>query len=52
MFTLNNALNFKLKFREHSNYHEKKTAHRYIVTAVLLKALKQRPINVESFRHS
>jgi expansin (peptidoglycan-binding protein) len=39
-------INLKLKIRKNKNYHEKSTAHWYIVTSLLLKPLKQRLTDV------
>ena len=37
---------------KNKNCHEKRTAHCYIITSLLLKPLKQRLINVTPFRLS
>jgi hypothetical protein len=42
----------QLKIRKNKCYHEKRTAHWYIFTSVLLKPLKQHLIGVSSFRPS
>ena len=41
-----------LKLMKNKDYHEKKTAHWYSVTSLFLKPLKQRLIDVTSFRLS
>jgi hypothetical protein len=48
---LKKFVNLQLKFRKNKNYHEKRTAHWYIGTSVLLKPLPQHLIDVTSFRH-
>ena len=44
--------NLKLKFRKNKSYHQRWTAHWYIVTSVLLKPLKHCLIDTTSFRLS
>jgi len=44
--------NVKLKFIKNKSYHQKWTAHWYIVTSALLKPLKHRPIDTTSFNLS
>ena len=44
--------NLKLKFRKNKSYHQKQTAHWYIVTSLMLKPLKRRLIDTTSFRLS
>jgi len=43
-------VNLQLKFRKSKSYHERKTAHWYIVTSLLLKPLQQHLIDVTLFR--
>jgi len=45
-------ISLRFKFRKNKNYHQKRTAHWYTVTSVLLKPLKQRLIDSTSCRHS